>query len=159
MKTRRGDNEVSIRRWDPFDELASLRESMENLFDEFFTRRPSRRARTGVPAVWEPAVEVSETGNEVVFRAEMPGIDPKNVDVTIAEDTLTVKGEARSEEEQKDRNYYRRELRYGSFQRTVPLPASVQGDQAKATFRNGILEVRIPKAERAKAKSIKVEVE
>ena len=111
------------------------------------------------PALWEPAVELFETEGDVVFRAEMPGIDPKQVGVTVTEDTLTVKGEARTEQEQKGRNYYRRELRYGSFERAVGLPASVQADQAKATFRHGILEVRIPKAERGRAKSIKVEVE
>jgi HSP20 family protein len=147
---------MSIRRWDPFDELASLRESMERLFDDFFTRRPGR---TLAPTVWEPAVELFETEDDVVFRAEMPGIDPKSVDVTVSEDTLAVKGEARAEHEQKGRSYYRRELRYGAFERTVALPVSVQADQAKATFKNGILEIRMPKAERAKAKTIKVEVE
>ena len=149
---------MSIRRWDPFDELASLRESMERVFDEFFTTRRTER-RGGVPAVWEPAAELFETDNEVVFRAEMPGIDPKSVDVTVSEDALTVRGEARAEEEQKGRNYYRRELRYGSYQRTVALPTAVQADQARAAYRNGILEVRLPKAERARAKSIRVEVE
>jgi len=148
---------VSIRRWDPFDELTSLRESMERLFDDLFTTR--RPGRALAPALWEPAVELFETEGDVVFRAEMPGIDPKQVGVTVTEDTLTVKGEARTEQEQKGRNYYRRELRYGSFERAVGLPASVQADQAKATCRQGILEVRIPKAERGRAKSIKVEVE
>ena len=148
---------MSIRRWDPFDELSSLRESMERLFDDLFTTR--RPGRALAPALWEPAVELFETEGDVVFRAEMPGIDPQQVDVTVTEDTLTVKGEARTEQEQKGRNYYRRELRYGSFERAVGLPASVQADQAKATFRHGILEVRIPKAERGRAKSIKVEVE
>ncbi len=148
---------MSIRRWDPFDELTSLRESMERLFDDLFTTR--RPGRALAPALWEPAVELFETEGDVVFRAEMPGIDPKQVDVTVMEDTLTVKGEARTEQEQKGRNYYRRELRYGSFERAVGLPTSVQADQAKATFRHGILEVRIPKAERGRTKSIKVEVE
>lgn len=149
---------MSIRRWDPFDELTSLRESMERLFDDFFTRRPAGRPLLA-PAMWEPAVEVFETEGEVVFRAEMPGIDPKTVDVTVSEDSLTLKAEARAEAEQKGRNYYRRELRYGAFQRSVALPTSVQTDQAKAAFKNGILEVRIPKAERAKAKTVRVEVE
>ena len=115
---------MSIRRWDPFDELSSLRESMERLFDDLFTTR--RPGRALAPALWEPAVELFETEGDVVFRAEMPGIDPQQVGVTVTEDTL---------------------------------PASVQADQAKATFRHGILEVRIPKAERGRAKSIKVEVE
>ncbi len=148
---------MSIRRWDPFDELSSLRESMERLFEDFFTtRRPGRHL---APALWEPAVELFETEGDVVFRAEMPGIDPKSVNVTVSEDTLTVKAEVKAEQEQKGRNYYRRELRYGSFERAVGLPTSVQADQAKATFKNGILEIHIAKAERAKAKSVTVEVE
>ncbi len=148
---------MSIRRWDPFDELASLRESMERLFADFFTTR--RPVRALAPSLWEPAIELFETENEVVFRAEMPGIDPKQVNVTVSEDTLNVKGEARTEQEQKGRSYYRRELRHGSFERTVGLPTPVEADQAKANFKNGILEVRMPKAARARAKSVQVEVE
>jgi len=148
---------MSIRRWDPFDELASLRESMERLFDDFFTTR--RPARALAPTVWEPAIELYETDTDVVFRAEMPGIDPKHVDVTVSEDTLIIKGESKAEQEQKGRSYYRREMRYGMFERSVSLPTSVQSDQAKASFKNGVLEVRVPKAERARAKTVKVEVE
>ncbi|MDQ7819090.1 MAG: Hsp20/alpha crystallin family protein [Armatimonadota bacterium] len=144
---------MSLIRWDPFDDLASLRESMDKLFEEFFSRRP----RAPVSA-WQPAVEVYETDTEVVVRAELPGVDPKNVDVTVTEDTLTIKGEARAEQEERGRNYYRRELRYGSFLRTLPLPAEVQGDKARASYRNGILEIRVPKSERARPRAVKVEV-
>jgi len=147
---------MSMIRWDPFDDLASLRESMDKLFDEFFTRRPDRRA--GVPVAWQPAIEAYETENDIVVRAELPGIDPNNVEITVAQDALTIKGEARSEQEDKRRNYYRRELRYGAFVRSLALPAGVQGDQAKASYKNGILEIRVPKSERAKPKTVKVEV-
>jgi len=147
---------MSLIRWDPFDDLASLRESMDKLFDEFFTRRPDRRG--GVPVVWQPAIEAFETDHDVVVRAELPGIDPDQVDISVTEDTLTIKGEAKSEQEEKKRNYYRRELRYGAFVRSLTLPAGVQGDQAKASYKNGILEVRVPKSERAKPKTVKVEV-
>jgi HSP20 family protein len=85
-------------------------------------------------------------------------VDPKDVDITVTEDTLTIKGEARTEQEEKGRNYYRRELRYGSFLRTLALPEEVQGDKARATYRNGILEIRVPKSERARPRTVKVEV-
>ncbi len=145
---------MSMIRWDPFDDLASLRESMDKLFEEFFTRRPRGQALTA----WQPAVEVFETDSDVVIRAELPGIDPKNVDITVTNDTLTLKGEARAEHEEKGRNYVQRELRYGSFIRTLALPDGVKGDLAKASYKNGILEIRVPKTERAKPKSVKVEV-
>lgn len=146
---------MSIMRWDPFDEIMSMRETMDRLFEDWFTRRP----RVTGPLVWQPAVEVSETDNEVLVKAELPGIDPKNVEVSVTGDTLTIKGEAKAEHEEKRRNYYRRELRYGTFQRTIGLPTEVKGDETRATFRHGILEVRIPKAERVRPKSVKVEVE
>ncbi|MDR7521696.1 MAG: Hsp20/alpha crystallin family protein [Armatimonadota bacterium] len=146
---------MSLMRWDPFDEIMSLRESMDRLFEDFFTRRP----RTAGPLVWQPAVEVAETDTDVIVKAELPGIDPKNVEVSVTDDGLTIKGEARAEQEEKKRNFYRRELRYGMFQRTIPLPTEVKGDEAKATFRHGILEVKVPKAERVRPKAIKVEVE
>lgn len=146
---------MSIIRWEPFDEMMSLRESMDRLFEDFFSRRP----RTAGPLVWQPAVEVFETDNEVVVKAELPGIDPKNVSVTVTSEGLSIKGEARAEHEEKGRNYYRRELRYGAFQRTIPLPNEVKSEETKASFRHGILEVKIPKAERVRPKTVKVEVE
>ncbi len=147
---------MSLIRWDPFDDLASLRESMDKLFEEFFTGRPERRARA--PIVWQPAIEAYETDADVVVRAELPGIDPKQVEISVTEDTLTIRGEAKSEQEEKKRNYYRRELRYGSFVRSIGLPSGVQGEKASATYKNGILEIKIPKSERARPKAVKVEV-
>lgn len=145
---------MSMIRWDPFDDLASLRESMDKLFEEFTTRRPHAAG----PAVWPPAVEVYETDADIIVKAELPGIDPKNVDIQVADDTLTIKAEAKAEQESKNRNYYVRELRYGSFVRALTLPSSAQGDMAKASYKNGILEIRVPKSERAKPKAVKVDV-
>ncbi len=145
---------MSLIRWDPFDELASLRESMEKLFEEFTTPR----LRAATPSVWPPAVDVYETATDVVVRAELPGIDPKDVEIQVTEDTLTIKGQHKTEQEEKGRNYYMRELRSGSFVRTLTLPGNVQSDQAKAAYKNGILEICVPKSERVRPKTVKVEV-
>jgi len=144
----------SIIRWDPFEEVGTLRRAVDRLFDDVLIGE-----QAGLPAAaWKPAVEMYETNDEVVVRAEMPNVDPSNVDVTVANDALTIKGTVRQEEEKKDRAYFRRELRYGYYVRTLPLPAEVTGADAKATYKDGVLEVKIPKSERAKPTSVKVQV-
>lgn len=149
---------MSILRWDPFEELREMQRSLDRLFDELTGRRPVRRREAREPVVWEPAVEVYETDQEVVVRAELPGVDPKNVNVTVQDNTVTIEAEAKEEQEERGRNHLRRELRYGQFCRSLALPAEVKADQAKATYRNGVLELRVPKSERAKPKQVKVEV-
>ena len=150
----------SIIRWDPFEEVGTLRRAVDRLFDDVLIGgRTSRTPQNGLPAAaWEPAVEMYETNDEVVVRAEMPNVDPSNVDVTVTGDAITIKGTVRKEEEKKDRAYFRRELRYGYYVRTLPLPAEVTGGNAKATYKDGVLEVKIPKSERAKPTSVKVQV-
>jgi HSP20 family protein len=97
------------------------------------------------------------TDDEVVVRAGLFNIDPKQVDITVTDDTITLKGQAKQEEEEKGRTYYRRELRYGAFARTLPLAAKVKSAEAKASYRDGVLEVRVPRVERARATSVKVQ--
>src|SRR5579875_981543 len=132
---------MSIMRWDPFEEVTTLRRSMERMFDEFLTPRRMPRERRDW-ALWEPAVEMFETKNDVVVRA----------------DAITLKGETKHEEEHKERNYYRRELRYGGFTRTLPLATEVKSSEAKATYKDGVLEVTIPKSERVRSTPVKIEV-
>jgi HSP20 family protein len=147
---------MSVIRWDPFDEVDSLRRSMERAFDGFFTPRRTFRDMTGT-VVWEPAVEMYETDGEVVVRAELPNIDPKQIDITVTGDAVTLKGQTRSEQEQKGRNYYRREIRYGAFTRTLPLATEVKNAEAQASYKDGVLEVKIPKSERVKPTTVKVQ--
>jgi HSP20 family protein len=150
---------MSITRWDPFDDISMLRRSMERAFDDFFTpRRTAREDAAARSFVWEPAVEMFETDGEIVVRAELPNVDPKTVDVTVTQDAITLKGESRTETEEKGRNYHRRELRYGTFVRTLPLGTEVKNGEAKATYKDGVLDVRIPKSERVKPTSVKVQV-
>ena len=146
---------MKMMRWDPFDEMGTLGRSMERLFDDFFTRRPDRE-----PAMleWEPAIEMFETDQDVVVRAALPNIDPKQIDITVTGDAITLKGESKHEEEHTGRNYVRREFRHGSFSRTLPLPTEVKSAEAKATYKDGVLEVRIPKSERVTPRAVKVQI-
>jgi len=111
----------------------------------------------GPETEWQPPVEVFENAHEVVIKAALPNVDPKQVDITITNDAVTIKGSTKHAA-QEDSNYYRRELRYGAFLRTVPLPTEVKGTEATASYSDGMLEVRLPKSDRAKNTTIKVEV-
>jgi HSP20 family protein len=139
--------------WDPFRDVSAMREDMERLFDSMVSRYPRER----VQAVWAPPVDVEETNDAMVVRAELPGMKREDIKVTVAEDTVTLSGERKYEIEQKNRTFHRVERAYGSFQRTIELPISVQGDKAQATYKAGVLELVLPKAERVKAREIAIE--
>jgi HSP20 family protein len=107
---------------------------------------------------WSPLVDISETKDNFVVKAELPGLEAKDVNVSISGDMLTVKGEKKTEEEEKDEHYHRIERYSGSFQRAFQLPSGVKADKVKATFDKGILKVTLPKVEEAKKKKIEVEI-
>ncbi|MGB9777007.1 MAG: Hsp20/alpha crystallin family protein [Anaerolineae bacterium] len=140
-----------LMRWEPFRELVSLREAMNRLFEESFVRPWGAFPR------WEgPAVDMYETDTAVVVKAAMPGVDPKDVEINVTGDTLTIRGEVKKEEEVKEEKYLRRERYYGSFCRSFLLPTQVVADDAEAVFENGVLTLTLPKAEEVKPKTIKV---
>lgn len=139
--------------WDPLREVSTMREDMERLFDSMLGRYPREREQ----ALWAPALDVEETNEAMVIRAELPGMKREDIKVRVAEDTVTISGERRYEAEQKDRTFHRVERAYGTFQRTIVLPVSVQGDKAAASYKSGVLELILPKAERVKAREITVE--
>jgi len=149
---------MSLIRWRPTRDLLSIRDEMNRLFDNIFTGAPERR-RGLLEGEWAPSVDIAETDNDVVVTAELPGVKQDDVDITIADDVLTLKGEKKEEKEVKEKNYHRIERSYGSFQRSVSLPAGVQADKAKATYKDGVLHITVPKAEEAKPKQIKIDVE
>ena len=127
----------------------SFRQEMDRIFDEFF----EGRALTPWSDEWAgfaPKVDVVETDEEVKVTAEMPGLDAQDVDVTVSHNTLTLKGEKRQEHEEKGEGYYRSERSYGSFQRAIPLPSTVETDKADAAFSKGVLTVSFPKTPAAK---------
>lgn len=144
----------SLTRWEPFNELVSLRDAMDRLFEDSFVQpgwgwiAPLRSA--------DLAIDMFEKDNEVVVKATLPGIKPEEVDVKITGDTLTIRGEAKEENEVKEENYIRKERRYGAFLRSVTLPSGLKTDKAEAKFENGVLTLTIPKAEEVKPKIIKV---
>ena len=152
---------MSLVKWGPLKELEEMRREMDRLFDDFFS--PGHRRRR----IWEekpmtglivPNIEIYNRPNEIIFRAELPGIKKEDIDLSITEDSLTLKGELKKEEEFKDETSYISEISYGNLARTVTLPVEVYSEKAKATFKNGILEVILPKREEAKPKEIKIEV-
>lgn len=140
-------------RWEPFRELSEMREAMDRLFERGFSR-PWRLLG------WEGEilfpVDLYETNDEVVVKASLPGVKPEDVEISVTGDTLTIKGEHKEEHEEKNANYYRREHRYGAYQRALTLPAKVDADKADASFENGVLHLRLPKVPEVRPKTIPV---
>lgn len=139
-----------IRR-DPFTDLRS---TMDRLFDEGFSR-PWRFINAESYEASMP-IEVSETDGELVVKASLPGVKPEEVDVTVQNDVLTIKAEHKETAEEGKREFYRREIRYGSFARSLSLPVKVDADAAEASYDNGVLMLRLPKAASVRPKQIKV---
>jgi HSP20 family protein len=137
--------------------MASMKKEMDRLFDRFWENDfPEMPALMGS---WAPAVDVSEAKDSVTVKAEVPGMDPKDIQVSLQDGTLTLKGEKKQSKEEKDEHYYRSERSYGAFVRTVRLPAAVDAAKVAATFKNGLLTVTLPKAPGAKGTSIPIKTE
>jgi HSP20 family protein len=141
--------------WRPWRELDVVRREMDHLWDRFTGEKPIEWLK----GEWVPSLDVSETKDRVVVRAEAPGLDPKEIDISLSGGVLTLKGEKKKEREEKDENYHLVERSYGSFSRSVRLPAEVQEDTVKASYKDGILTIALPKTERAKERAIKIAVE
>ena len=147
--------------WKPFREMAPLRDfdRMRQEVDRFWdTFMPTAFKRTDESGDWLPSLDVSETKNEFVVNAEVPGMDPKDIDISLANGTLTIKGEKKQEREEKEEDYHLVERHYGSFMRSVMLPSEVKQDKINASYKNGVLKVVLPKSEEAKKKEVKIKV-
>jgi HSP20 family protein len=139
-------------RWEPAHEMMTLRDAMDRLFDEAFTR-PFSLGNGG----WSsPAIDMYQTNDDIVVKAALPGLKAEEVQINVTGDMLTLKGETKQTEEKKEKTYHIREHRWGSFERSVMLPTAVVADKAKAEFENGILTVTLPKAEEVRPKTITV---
>jgi HSP20 family protein len=149
---------MSTMRWDPFRDLTSIQDEMNQMFDRVFGRRGAGAGREAglTTAAWAPAVDIAEDKGAYVVTAEVPGIKPEDLQVTLEDGLLTIQGERRMEEESSDRQYHRVERRFGSFRRSITLPSQVQADAIEASYSDGVLQVLVPKAESAKPKKITV---
>lgn len=141
----------NLTRWEPAREMLTLREAMDRLFDDAFTRPLS--IRDGWSA---PAIDMYQTDDEIVVRASLPGFKADDVQINITGDVLTLRGELKHEDEKKEKAWHLREQRWGSFERSVALPTNVVADRASADFENGILTITLPKAEEARPRTISV---
>ena len=146
---------TNLTRWEPAREMMTLRDAMDRLFDDAFTR-PFSLSREGGSNWSSPAIDMYQTGDEVVLKAALPGIKPDEVQINVTGDVLTIRGETKHEEDKQDKSWQIREHRWGAFERSVRLPTGVIADKAKAEFDNGILTISLPKSEEVKPKMISV---
>jgi len=149
---------MAIMRWvDPFKELSAIHERMNQLFDETFL--PARGSEAApAAAMWSPTVDIYESGEDIVVKAEIPGIDRDDVAVEVKDGILTLRGERKFEKEENEENYHRIERSYGTFVRSFALPSSVDAEKVRAALKDGVLEVRLSKKEQAKPRKVQVTV-
>lgn len=148
---------MNIVRWDPFRELEEMSERLNRVMGRPSTRRDNGKETLTV-ADWAPSVDISENGGEYFIKAELPEVNKDDVKITLEDGVLTIQGERRQEKEEKGRKYHRIERSYGTFVRSFTLPDSVDEGKVSAEFKDGILNLRLPKTEKAKPKAIEVKV-
>jgi HSP20 family protein len=144
-------------RWEPSREIPMLRHHMDRLFNEMLGRNGSNEEGLATGA-WIPQVDVFETPDSIVLKADLPGVTKDDVEISIQNSTLTLKGERKMEQESKDKQVYRLERSYGTFSRSFTLPPIVDTERANADFANGVLTLTLPRREESKPKQIKVKV-
>jgi HSP20 family protein len=147
---------MAIVRWEPFRGLTTAQGELERLFREAFS--PVSGEGELSTRTWAPPVDIYENGDNLVLKAELPGVDPKDVEIRVEDNTLYMKGERKFEKEVKEENYHRVERSYGNFTRSFSLPNSIDADKVSAEYKDGILTLTMPKKEEAKPKTIKINV-
>jgi HSP20 family protein len=158
-KEKEKKKDWEVERYRPSTWLSPF-DRMEDIFEEFF-RRPFR---SRLPRLFEegeptPSVDIYEEGDNIIMKSEMPGMSKEDVEVNLTDDTITISGTKKKEEKVEKKDYYHLERSFGSFKRSFALPSEVQSDKAKASFKDGVLEVTIPKSEEAKKKEKKLKIE
>jgi HSP20 family protein len=148
---------MAIVRWEPLRELSSLQNEMNRLFNTVFDA-PATPGNGGTLRRWVPAMDLLETADHFVLRADLPGMTQDDVKIELEDSTLTVSGERKSEHEDKQEGYYRVERAFGSFSRSLTLPKGIDADAVSANFENGVLEIRVPKPEERKPRRISIAV-
>jgi HSP20 family protein len=145
-----------IQTWNPFREMENFRRDFDDLFDRFLGRGKRGTKATGA---FEPAVESYIEGDKIVVRADLPGIDPKNVEITVTGNILSIKGAREERHEEKERNFVFKEVSYGSFERSITLPAGIKTDDIKAAYKDGVLELTAPAPKELAARKVPIQVE
>jgi len=148
---------MALTRWDPFRDMVTLQERMNRLFEDSMARSKTTDEEMAMGA-WTPSVDIFETPEKVVLRADLPGVAEKDIDLRIENSMLTLRGERRFLKETKEEDYHRIERSYGSFSRSFQLPGTIEQEGIQATHREGVLEVVLPKREETRPKHIKVDV-
>jgi HSP20 family protein len=148
---------MALTRWDPFRDLVTLQERMNRLFEDSLSRSKTTDQEMAMGA-WTPAVDIFETPESVVLKADLPGIEEKDIDVRIENNVLVLRGERKFLKEAKEEDYHRIERSYGVFSRTFQLPGTIDQSHISAVHKDGVLEVHLPKREDTKPKQIKVDV-
>ncbi len=144
-----------LMRWEPFSEMNSLQREINRLFSDTMKREVTGSGEF-VTRSWAPSVDVIEKENEIVVKAEIPGMEQKDIDVHLEDNQLTIKGERKFEKEDKGENYIRQERVYGSFYRSFTIGSGIQADKVNASYKNGILEIVLPKEEKVQPKKIEI---
>lgn len=147
---------MTLIRWTPIKGMVNIQDEMNCLFNEFLAATPDRVEGGTFP--WSPLVDISETRDDIIVNAEVPGMKKDDIKIIIQDNVLTLKGEKQKEKEEKDKSYHRVERSYGSFERSFSLPVSIQVDKIKANYKEGVLTIHLPKAEEAKPKEVTVQV-
>lgn len=149
---------MAIVKWDPFRDMITLRDRMDRLFDDSLARLRGGEEDFSI-STWSPVVDIYETSDALVIKAEIPGIKKEDISVEVKDNTLSLKGERKFEKDVNEENYHRMERSYGSFCRVFSLPTTVEQDKVKASFKDGVLEITLPKLEKEKPKQVTVDVE
>ena len=144
---------MSLVRWEPFSELDSLQQEMNRLFSNI-----TPRVTGGLTSDFVPAAEMSETADDIHLKLEVPGMDAKDIDIQVSAEAVAISGDRRSEKKTEEKGVTRSEFSYGSFRRVIPLPARVENNNVNAEYKDGILNLTLPKAEEEKNKVVKVNV-
>lgn len=149
---------MAIVRWEPLRDLLSLQERVNRMFNEQYRGAGATEDEWALGGSWAPAVDIYEQGTDIVLKAEMPGVDPKDVDIRLENNVLSLRGQRKFDNEVKKESYHRVERSYGTFSRSFTLPSVVDQNGIKAEFKDGLLKVVLPKREEAKPKQIEVSV-
>jgi HSP20 family protein len=151
---------MAIVRWEPFRDLVSIQDRMNRLFDDAFRANPRAQSEDewALGGSWAPVVDIFEKDGSIVLKAELPGVDPKSVDIRVENNTLSLRGERKLDNEVKRESYHRVERSYGAFARSFTLPNVIDTERIKADFKDGVLQLTLPKREEAKPKQIQIQV-